>query len=250
MDGIATEAFVEGADLPEPEALRGDPTLGASGRALIDALLAGDPGRADDLLARDPALARLTVAGLSLAEVAVATGNAESLRVVLSRGAAFDAVGDGAPLILALHARAPDLALALLDGGTSPTPAGAVLEPLRAAIALGSAGGVRLLLDYGADPNVTGPLGRRPLHLALDMEQFAIAELLIERGADPWALDASGANLATAAATPMLTASPADAAAQVRLRARVRALGWPEPFPAPHELVARAALGDWPPSRG
>ena len=36
------------------------------------------------------------------------------------------------------------------------------------------------------------------------------------------------------------------AATQARLRERVRAMGWPEPFPAPAELVALAAAGTWP----
>lgn len=249
MDGIATDAFVYGADLPEADALRRDPALGESGRAMIDALLAGDADRLDDLLARDPALARTTCAGLSLAEVAVATGNPILLGIVLARGAAPDGAGDGAPLVLALHARGPELALILLDHDASPTPPAAMLEPLRAAIALGSSAGVGLLLDRGADADIAGALGRRPLHLALDMEQFSIAELLLDRGADPFAIDAAGANLATSAATPMVSAAPAEAAAQARLRARVRALGWPEPFPEPRALVIRAAAMDWPPRR-
>lgn len=247
MDGIAIEAFVYGADLPDPDRLRRDPGLGESGRALVDAVLSGDVDRTDDLLARDPRLSHTSAAGVSLAELAVATGSEPLLRVVLDRGAAPDGTGDGAPLILALQARAPDLALTLLDYDASPTPPGAPLEPFRMAIALGSIAGVRLLLDRGANPDVVGPLARRPLHLALDMEQFAIAELLLDRGADPWAADASGANLATAATAPMVSGLSEQAVAQARLRTRVAALGWPEPHPAPRDLVALVASGDWPP---
>lgn len=246
MDGIATDAFVAGADLPAADALRRDPALGASGQALIAALLAHDAGRVDDLLAHDPALARQVAAGLSLAEIAVATGDAALIEVVLARGAAVDGTGDGGPLILALHARAPDPAMILLDHGASPTPPAAPLEPFRAAIALGSVAGVRLLLDRGADPDIRGPLDRRPLHVALDMEAFAIAELLLDRGADPWAIDAAGANLATGATTPLIGRSAEAALGQARLRARVRELGWPEPHPTPAALKARAATGDWP----
>lgn len=249
MDGIDTNAFVDGADLPSGDTLRRDPSLGASGRSLVEALLNHDADRIEDLLARDPALARTEAGGLSLAEIAVATGDATLLERVLSRGAAADGAGDGGPLILALHARVPDLAVILLDHGASPTPPGAPLEPFRAAIALGSIAGVRLLLDRGADPDTAGPLARRPLHVALDMEQFAIAELLLDRGADPWATDAAGANLATGASTPMIGGSADAAVAQARLRARVRALGWPEPFPPPAELKALAAADEWPPKR-
>jgi hypothetical protein len=240
-------AFVEGADLPDIDAVRRDPALGGSGRALVDAVLARDAAAAQALLVEDGGLATTHAGGASLAELAVATGDVELLERLLEAGVPADPDGDGNPLILALHAAAPDPAFVLLRGGAAPTPTDAPLEPLRAAIALGSAGGVRLLLDHGADANTLGPLGRRPLHIALDMEQFAIAELLLERGADPWALDASGANLATAAATPMLSGSPENAAAQGRLRERVRGLGWPDPEPTPAELVRRAAAGTWPP---
>ena len=247
MDEIATTAFVDGADLPDPDAARRDPALGESGRALIEAVLAHDVGRVDELLKRDPALARTDAGGTTLAELAVATGDAGLLHVLLSRGGEPDGIGDGAPLILALHATEPDLALVLLLAGASPTPADAPLEPFRAAIALGSLAGVQMLLDHGADPDTAGPLARRPLHIALDMEQFEVAELLLRCGADPWALDASGANLATGATTPMVSGSLANAVAQARLREQVRGLGWPEPIPTPAALVAKAAAGDWPP---
>lgn len=249
MDGTLTSAFVDGADLPDFDAIRRASGPGESGRKLIDALLARDLDRVDDLLAKDPALARAGSDGVSLAELAVATGDAELLHTVLSRGAAPDGNGDGAPLLLALQATGPELALTLLSAGASPTPASAPLDAFRTATALGSTAGVRMLLDQGADPNTLGPLARRPLHIALDMEQFVVAELLLDRGADPWAIDASGANLATGASTPMVSGSLVDAVAQARLRDRVRKLRWPEPFPTPSEAAARAAAGDWPPTR-
>ena len=242
-------AFSPDADLPDLEAAARDPALGESGRALVEALIARDTAAADALLARDPALARLRPGGVALAELAVAAGDPELLERVLARGAPADGTGDGGPLILALHANAPDLALVLLAAHAAAVPEAAPLEPLRAAIALGSLAGVRMLLDHGADANTVGPLARRPLHIALDMEQFAAAELLLDRGADAWALDASGANLGTAATTPMVSGSLDGAVAQARLRARLRALGWPEPPPSPAGLKARAAKGDWPPFR-
>lgn len=247
MTGIATEAFIDGADLPDAGALQRDPSLGGSGRALVDALLAHDADVVDSLLAHDSALVRATFAGQSLTEIAIATGDMTIIETVLARGAALDGTGDGGPLILALQSSAPDIAWLLLDRGAAVAPKGAPLEPVRTAIALGSSGGVRMLLDRGLDPDLTGALARRPLHVALDMEQFTIAELLIDRGADPYAIDAAGANLATAATTPMVTTSVVEAGAQARLRERLAALRWPEPHPAPPALVAMAATGNWPP---
>lgn len=249
MDGIAYHAFVEGADLPDSRDLRSANGVGSAGRDLIDALLAADIGRVRLLLERDPALAGVQAGGRTLAEIAVAIGDPTLLREVLSHGVSAD--GEmGGPLVLALHARSPDLAFILLDeGGASPAPADAPLEPVRAAIALGSAGGVRLLLDHGLDPDARDDLDRRPLHVALDMEQFAIAELLLDRGADPYAIDASGANLGTSVTTAMVSDAPDEAAAQRRLANRLPALGWPSPAPVPRELLALAADKRWPPRR-
>lgn len=249
MDGIATDRFVAGADLPDARALREAPGLGASGRDLIDAVLAADVPRVRYLMERDRALARTAADGRSLAEVAVATGDATLLREVLSHGVDPNGAGDdGAPLILALHATGPELAHVLLaEHGAAPAPAGGVLEPVRAAIALGSAAGVRMLLDHGLDPDARDTLDRRPLHVALDMERFAIAELLLAAGADPFAIDAGGANLASSLAMPMVTDAPEEEAARARLAAGLARIGWPHPAPTPREVLALAADGRWPP---
>lgn len=249
MDDIAKISFVEGTELPDFRALATDSAIGGSARDLLDALAAVDGDRIEALLLRDPGLSRFSVDDRTLAELAVATGDASVVQRLLAHEALPDANGDGAPLVLALHARHPDLAHALLAAGADPTPKAALLEPFRAAIALGSVGGVRMLLDHGADPNVSGPLARRPLHIALDMEKFAIAERLIEAGADPWAIDSSGANLGTAVTTPMLTDSPGDHAAQRRLATKAQGLGWPDPVPSPQKVRALADEGRWPPIR-
>ncbi|MEE2916955.1 hypothetical protein COA17_06010 [Sphingomonas ginsenosidimutans] len=248
MDGIATDRFVAGADLPDARALREAAGLGGSGRDLIDAVLAADIARVRFLMERDPALAQTSSDGRSLAEVAVATGNAMLLREILSHGVDPDGAGDGAPLVLALHANGPELAYVLLaEHGAAPAPARGALEPVRAAIALGSAAGVRMLLDHGLDPNVRDTLDRRPLHVALDMERFAIAELLLVAGADPFAIDIGGANLAASLAMPMVTDVPDEAAARARLTDGLARLGWPSPAPTPREVLALAADGRWPP---
>jgi hypothetical protein len=90
--------------------------------------------------------------------------------------------------------------------------------------------------------------GARALHVALDMDRFQIAELLLERGADPWAIDSGGANLGSSVAEPMLTKSPADEAAQRRLSQRVHAIGWPQPAPSSREVRQLAFSGEWPPA--
>jgi uncharacterized protein len=249
MDEVSRAAFVDGADLPDRAELLDAPALGGSGRDLVEALLTRDAGRAVHLLDRDPKLLEAIAADRNMLEIAVATGDIALVDILIAKGADPDGVGDGAPLVLALHARTPDLAHALLTAGASPTPPDNPLAAFRAAIALGSIAGVRLLLDFGADPDVRGPLDRRPLHIALDMEQFRIAELLIQRDADLWAVDAGGANLGTAATTPMVTADTAEHAAQTRLAVLAKEAGWPDPAPTPQAIRTLAAAGQWPPRR-
>lgn len=83
----------------------------------------------------------------------------------------------------------------------------------------------RRLIADGADANVPGPDGSRPLHLAARAGNAALCSLLIRAGADPSLPDASGALPIDVAAGPktrlallgggqgggdFLTANPAD----------------------------------------
>jgi uncharacterized protein len=171
------------------------------------------------------------------------------VEAMLKAGAPVDGQGDGRPLTLAIRADDPWFVQRLLQAGASPDPKGdGASLPLDNAISLNRPDRAAMLIDAGADVNRAGRTGATPLHSALDMERFRIAELLLDRGADPWAIDAGGANLATSAATPMLTKDADEAAAQRRLKARVQALGWPQPAPDPRAIRALALDGAWPPA--
>ncbi|MEG3175302.1 ankyrin repeat domain-containing protein [Sphingomonas sp. RB3P16] len=245
----AARCFAPDTVLPQRAATLADPRLGQSARDLAEALFDRDLPRATRLLDRDPALAKVGFgAHFDMLVVALSTCDHQAVDLLLAKGAAPDGVTPGIPLVYALRAEAPWFAERLLRAGAAATPARDATGPINTAIALNSLDGVRMLLDFHADPNVAERTGNRPLHTALDMERFRIAELLLDRGGDPWAIDVGGANLATSTHTPMLTADAAEAAAQRRLASRVTKLGWPDPAPSPREIRVLALAGKWPPA--
>jgi len=240
--------FAADTVLPTRAEVLASPSLGGSGRDLAEALLDRDAARAKRLLDGDPALARLPVGrDHDMLTVAIASCDPALVSLLLDHGAPPDGAQPGLPLDLALRADDPELAFRLLKAGAHPNPKGHPTGPLRTAIELNSLGGVRMLLDFHADPNVQESNGRRPLHIALDTEHFRIAELLLDRGADPWAVDHGGANLGSSVVAPMATNAPPEDAARQRLRARLARIGWPEPVPSFADVRTLAFEGRWPP---
>lgn len=247
-DGAA-RCFAPDTVLPQRAATLADPRLGKSARDLAEALFDHDLARARRLLDTDPALARVGFGVyFDMLVLAESTCSHDAVDLLLEKGAAADGVTPGVPLVYALRAEEPWYAERLLRAGAKATPAHDGAGPIRTAIELNSLAGVRLLLDFHADPNIAESTGNRPLHTALDMERFRIAELLLDRGADPWAIDVGGANLASSAHMPMLTVDAAEAAAQRRLAACAAKLGWPDPAPSPREVRGLALEGKWPPA--
>ena len=222
---------------------------GGTARALAEALLDGDLAAATKLLETDSALAKVRVGkDADMLVVALATCRHDAVDLLLDKGAPVNGLTPGVPLTVALRANEPWYAERLLKAGASPNPKNSPLGPITTAIALGSPGGVRLLLDHGTDVNARERTGNTALLTALDMDQFATAELLLARGADPWAIDSSGGNLGSSVTRPMVSTDPAQAAAQQRLAARLASIGWPDPVPDPRAVKALALDGAWPPA--
>ena len=248
----AKSCFVGGTELPRRETVIARADNGGSGRALVSAVFDGDAEAVSRLLAGDAQL-RSTHGGPlgDLLSIAIAACDKPMVERLLAAGVPADGPsGVEPPLTLALRATEPWYAETLLRAGASANRRpGAGGRPLDDAIMLGSAGAVRMLLDHGARIDDADSLGVRPLQTALDAHRFAIAELLIARGADPWATDNSGGTLGWAVSRPSLAANAEDNAAHTRLAARLGAMGWPQPAPSPAMVRKRAAAGDWPPAR-
>lgn len=97
----------------------------------------------------------------------------------------------GGALSMAVHGNRPDLCEALLKAGADPMEPGQdqAVSALNAAAALPDSGPLRLLLAYGANPNQRDARGVLPL---FSCERQEPAQLLLEAGADPLALDPIG----------------------------------------------------------
>ena len=115
-----------------------------------------------------------------------ADGDSEIVKALLAAGADPNAKSKGgeAPLMLAVQRGSPETVKALLAAGAEPnTEDKQGMMPLSHAIESGSLESVKLLLAAKADPN--GGKLDAPLICAIHKQDTALAELLLNAGADP-----------------------------------------------------------------
>ena len=125
----------------------------------------------------------------SKCDIALAEGITRGLRLteiekLLDAGANMNAPGkDGyTPLHLAILAGRPDCATLLLDAGAKLDMAD---DYGNCAIHYAETATLPLLLAHGADVNMPGNLGYRPLHYAIAKEDAALVNAFLGAGADP-----------------------------------------------------------------
>lgn len=148
---------------------------------LQQAIQAGDATKLRELLKDNPELANAALAnGVSPAMLATYYGRAELAQILLQSGAEEDiyvasATGNVARVAEILD-RQPELLNAFAPDGH---------VPLGLAAFFGQAGVVRLLLDRGADVNVSSRNAQKvtPLHGAVSRGDLAISTLLLDKGA-------------------------------------------------------------------
>jgi uncharacterized protein len=249
-DAALAACFVGGTALPDSRAALAAADHGQAGRDLMSAVLKGDVGEAGRRLRADPAL-KATRGGPNgdLLSLAIARCDKPMVGALLDLGVSPDGAADAVPLSLALRATDPAFATQLLNAGASPQRREAYW-PLKAAIGLNSLGAVRLLLQHGAKINAHDATGAAPLRLAVEQQNFRIAELLLEKGADPWAVGSNGETVGTVLAGPMRPGEPEEQAARPRVLETLKKAGWTVPGGPDAKETRRLVLtGAWPPQQ-
>jgi ankyrin repeat protein len=180
--------------------------------SIFDLIDAGDLEGTRALLERDPSAAESRdEQGLSPLVRATYRGNREIARLLPPLDA-WDRLVTGeseglpspdawspdgfTPLHLAVFARNPAAARALIDAGADlnaiSSASFAQVTPLGTAAAFDVNDVARLLLERGADPNATADHGSTPLHAAAANGNRELVQLLLEHGASPDARNRQG----------------------------------------------------------
>jgi ankyrin repeat protein/uncharacterized protein YceK len=165
-------------------------------KALVAALEAGDLARAKVIAEKTPEVLRLEAdLGRAPLHLAVEKGQADLVEWLASETAADNAedVNGETALNLAVHAGRTDLARILLDRGADLNHRGRDSTPLHQAAALEDPALTELLLDRGASVDARSERAMTPLHVAAGRGRTPVAALLIARGADVDARDHRGA---------------------------------------------------------
>ncbi len=232
---------------------------GQSGKDIVDAVYDGEYDRVKALLQTDPQLSKTEVpfdrnAGPKVAQYgdlltfAVSQCDLEMINVLLDAGLSPDGVQKGSPLALALLADDPVMAELLLRRGASTDPQKQGGENVFSTVsAYGHVGAVMMLLRYGLDLNYEDEFGATHLHELLHKD-IEMMKLLIEKGANPWRAEGTGAMpiqaLAGYLADGDVTSPNAKFVLQLKADAESKGLPWPPP----DIRTTRAMIlkGEWP----
>jgi ankyrin repeat protein len=157
----------------------------------------------------------------------------------------------GSALTVALLADKPEMAELLLQRGASPDPQKLGGENTFQEISsFNQIGGVMMLLRHGLDVNWEDKFGDNHLQTALGMENYRIAELLIEKGSNLWRISGGGALAAQYFKRPMIIENSDDNQARLRLLEKAEADAKAKSFPWPPpdlKTVRKMVLqGKWP----
>jgi hypothetical protein len=250
--------------LPDKTKATSNATTGQAGREIIAALFEGRTDDALQMLRADRKLATTEV-GFDpkrsterpqgqygdLLTIAVSRCDLGQINALLDAGLSPDGAQTGQALTTALLADSPEMAELLLSRGASPDPQkkDGVIAFYEVA-AFGHIGGAMTLLRHGLDLQWQDQFGADHLDTAVTMQQFRIAELLIDKGANPWRIGGAGNMAVQYLVRPSLAGNKEEEAARLRLVARIEkdAVAKGLPWPPPDFVTVRQKVlaGNWP----
>ncbi|MXY30043.1 MAG: hypothetical protein F4179_04450 [Gammaproteobacteria bacterium] len=157
---------------------------------LADAAMKGDAPAVRTLLAGGADVNAARGDGMTALHWAAETGNAEITEILVSAGAILEVttrLGAYTPLHVAGRKGAAGVIRVLLDAGADPgTVAATGSTPLHLVAGAGSALGAKHLVDAGAEVNArAGDAQQTPLMFAAAADRADVVTLLLQRGADP-----------------------------------------------------------------
>ncbi|MYH51127.1 MAG: ankyrin repeat domain-containing protein [Gammaproteobacteria bacterium] len=157
---------------------------------LADAAMKGDATAVRTLLASGADVNAARGDGMTALHWAAETGNAEIAAILVSAGAILEVttrLGAYTPLHVAGRKGSAGVIRVLLDAGADPrTVAATGSTPLHLVAGAGSALGAKHLVDAGAEVNArAGDARQTPLMFAAAADRADVVTLLLERGADP-----------------------------------------------------------------
>ncbi len=250
--------------IPDASLVRTNISHGQSGRDIADAIISGDKVRAIAILQADPKVAGAQVMfdparsterpqgqyG-DILSLAVSRCDLSMVGELLSAGLSAEGVQKGEALTLALLADSPEMGELLLRAGASVDPQkNGGKNVMHEVTAFGHVGAAMMLLRYGLDIGWEDEFGDGHLQTAVDMEQYRIAELLIEKGAKPFRIGGAGNMAAQSFDRPLIIANADNDAARQRLLLRAKtmweATGYQWPLPPVAEVRERILSGAWP----
>ncbi len=245
---------------PDPIKVMPHISTGTSGRDFAQAVFAGDVAGAQNMIASDPKLLQTQVTfdpKMESAPVgqygdalvfAVSACNIDMMNMLLASRMPVDGIQRGQALTLALLADTPEMAEILLAAGASPDPQKNGGEnTMREIIAYSAKGGAMTLLRYKLDVEWVDKFGDDHLDTALSMEEYVIAELLVQRGANLWRIMGAGSLPAWALnKVPVIELSAEQSAARDRLIALAKRSNLPWPAPDPVTVRNMVLANKWP----
>jgi hypothetical protein len=245
--------------LPDKAKALAHASHGSAGRAIVDAIfarnveavmaqLAADPKLATSQVQYDPKMPQRPDGQYGdLLTLAVAQCDLQMVQNLLRAGLSPDGEQKGEALTLALLADTLDLSMLLLQAGATPDPQKTGgRDVLREMIMFGHAPAISLLVRHGLDVHWVDRFGVGRLQVAVDTEQFHIAEILADAGASLWSISGSGHMPVHILNVPMIQINPQQDSARSRLLAKAKLPGLPWPPPTAKEVRAFIAEGNWP----